>query len=224
MKNILIIIFMIIVYQMIAGADASETRGKIIVIDSGISKSQINKPYICKGGVMTAFDNDSGIDFHGHGTNIINIISSKINQKKYCIVSIKVYQVKAQNMNAYIKGLRMASFLYPKIVNISMTGDQSSYLETAYITNILSTGSKVIVAAGNEGFDLNKVCNSYPACIKNNLPKHLSGNFLVVSNKDVKSANYGRIVTHYRKGFKQGFPVMSGTSQSTANLTAELVK
>lgn len=203
-------------------SEAKETRTPVVVIDSGVSYSQLKKPYMCENGVLST-TGDNGIDEHGHGTNIVSIISSKIN-KKYCIVSIKVYKKKETPMGAYISGLRLAVNLRPAFINISMDGDAGDFFETLYIQRALMYGAKVIVAAGNNSVNLDLNCRAFPTCVKKEIFSTYSKNMFTVGATDTGTSNYGMIVTHRLPGKDLGFPKMSGTSQAAANLTSRLVQ
>ena len=203
-------------------SEAKELRAPVVVIDSGVSYSQSKKPYMCKNGVLSTTA-DNGIDEHGHGTNIVSIISSKIN-KKYCIVSIKVYKKKETPIGAYISGLRLAVNLRPAFINISMDGDAGDFFETLYIQRALMYGAKVIVAAGNNSVNLDLNCRAFPTCVKKEIFSTYSKNMFTVGATDTGTSNYGMIVTHRLPGKGLGFPKMSGTSQAAANLTSRLVQ
>ena len=63
LKNFIILLAMIISVSTMA-----EDRIKIAVVDTGISYSQANAAYSCKGEHKSFIDN-SIYDNHGHGTN-----------------------------------------------------------------------------------------------------------------------------------------------------------
>jgi hypothetical protein len=221
MKNIAILIFMIILFLSFS-SEAKETRTPVVIIDSGVSYAQSKKPYMCKNGVLSTTA-DNGIDEHGHGTNITSIVSSKIN-KKYCIVSIKVYKNNVAGISSYIAGLRLAVNIHPAIINISMDGDAGDFFETLYIQRALMYGAKVVVAAGNNSVNLDLNCRAFPTCVKKEISSLYSKNMFIVGATDTGSSNYGMIVTHRLSGKGLGFPKMSGTSQAAASLTSRLVQ
>jgi subtilisin family serine protease len=203
----------------------AETRQKIVVIDTGISFAQSLKPYMCKNGKLSTSNDWKDVD--GHGTNIVGLIGDRINPKKTCVVSIKLDLKNSKNIEMdVIKSMLMAENLKPVGVNISMAGNFSSRLELLSIVRMISSGVKVIVAAGNEGVNLDRNCYIYPACYLAEIKKEKKiiniSNFIVVGAKDVSVSNTGSVVTVTTNGSKQGFPVMSGTSQATANFTGKL--
>lgn len=221
MKNLILLLFMIVMLLSL-DSEAKETRTPVVVVDSGVSYSQSRKPYMCKNGTISA-TGDNGIDEHGHGTNIISIISSNIN-KKYCIVSIKVYKKKETPIVAYISGLRLAVNLRPAFINISMDGDAGDFFETLYIQRALMYGTKVIVAAGNNSVNLDLNCRAFPTCVRKEIFHSYSKNMFTVGATDTGTSNYGKIITHRLPGKGLGFPKMSGTSQAAASLTSRLVQ
>ena len=201
-----------------------EKRDKIVVIDSGVSFEQSKQPYMCHNGVVTTY-NDDGLDDQRHGTNIVSIVSPNIDAKTTCLVSIKVIRpsvIQESNISNYIAGLKWASMIKPKFVNISMVGYEPLDAELYYIMNILKNGGVVSVASGNEFKDLNRNCFVFPACFGNTLNKKYQNKFFVVGSRTTNS-NYNGPVNVYLDGKKQGSPMMSGSSQATAKMTALLI-
>lgn len=212
---------MIIMLNSIDGY-SKESRIPVVIIDTGVSLNQSKQPYMCENGVLSTTGN-TGIDEHGHGTNIVSIISSKIN-KKYCIVSIKVYNKKTTPIKSYVSGLRLAVNLQPAFINISMVGEAGDFFETLYLQRTLSYGTKVIVAAGNNSINLDMNCRAFPTCTKKDIPSLYSKNMFIVGATNTGSSNYGSVVTHKLPGKDLGFPKMTGTSQAAASLTSILVQ
>lgn len=202
--------------------DFLEKRDVIVILDSGISLEQSKQPYMCDHGVLSTFD-DNGIDEHGHGTNIVSLISPKINIQTTCLTSIKVWiPTKDINGDNYMAGLKIAVDLSPKFLNISMTGTEKMQLESDYLLKILANGGTIDVAAGNEHKDLSANCFSYPACYRNSLPSYLRRRFNVVGSSTTNS-NFGGPVNVYLDGSRVGTPILSGSSQATALMTASLI-
>lgn len=199
----------------------AETRTKIAVIDTGISKAQELNSYMCKQGSinMTGFDKQ---DVNGHGSHIVHIIGSRINAKKFCIVSYKVYHDKGglaifRNTMKALKDINKQSFKY---VNISMAGEINSIFEFVELKKMTDKGIKISVAAGNEGKDLDKVCDVYPACYI----KNIKSNYYVVSAKDTSNSNIGKFTIKEKgKNVMSYGGVMSGSSQATAIWTSKLI-
>lgn len=216
----------IIPLLLMAGiSHAQENRIKIAVVDTGIHKSQTLRPYMCKSGVknMTKYEKS---DAHGHGSHIVHIIGSRIDVKKYCIVSYKVYHhpnVYSNNdmqvMTDSLKALKDIEKNDYKYVNISMSG---GYNSTEYFTfkRLTRRGVKISVAAGNDSVTFTKKkCEIYPACYK------IKSNFYVVSAKDTIRSNKGWFTIKERgKDILSYGGTMSGSSQATAIWTSKLIK
>ena len=222
MKTLLILLFVILsTYNSYA-----ETRIKIVVIDSGISKVYKNRPYLCKDGIKTVL-NDDGFDEVGHGTNVIGLIVKNMNIKKYCIVSIKTWSRKltfSQIRRATIDSVMMASNYKTPYINISMAGGLNSIAELDFIKKIIDSGTTISVAAGNDGRKLDKLtCFTFPACYKYDLTPKQQKKFIVISSNTTEYPNTGDVVDYYLDGKDKGFPKMSGTSQATAIFTSRLL-
>lgn len=206
----------------------ADNRTKVVVIDSGVSFKQSIEDYMCKN-ESKSFVNDSIYDQHGHGTNIISIISKQINPKTHCIISYKVWYPNISGISAVngsIKALKLTSQdLNVRFVNISMEGPQPNNMERFYIKRLLLRGVELTVAAGNgddnnKAIDLDKNCSAFPACYKKDLKY---SNFHVVT-ASLSSSNYGSIVTDKFFGYRVGTPAMSGTSQASAQKMEEILK
>lgn len=219
----LFILFVIMLWTILAlnELNAAETRIKIAVIDSGIGQSQVNKEYVCENGVKTFISNDSGIDGHGHGTNIIGLIANRINAKTHCIVSYKVISGADGDIGYTVKSLLdISNDKSVKYLNVSMSGKGNDMDEMAGYLKVLNNGVIVNVAAGNDRENLDMKCIFYPACYANEF-KH--PNFNVIGSSTGEYGNVGRIVTAYVDGTKKGYPVLTGTSQSTAIYTGKII-
>lgn len=206
-----------------------ETRSPIAVLDTGVNRTLARQPFMCKDGATNTVGYTK-YDLHGHGSNIIGIISKNLDSKKYCILSIKVFHRYFRQGHSFwkydvVKGLKIAIERKAKFINMSLYGPESDPKEKRQIQKALSKGIKILIAAGNKGRNLDQNCDSYPACYK--LPGvHVVGSGYSNSNRNDKS-NYGsETVTDWRDGdnIRAGGTTLSGTSQATAILTGELVK
>ncbi|MDD5650808.1 MAG: S8 family serine peptidase [Candidatus Nanoarchaeia archaeon] len=198
-----------------------EKRIKIGIIDTGISIDQTRSEIMCKKGIKTFF-NDNGIGIDKHGINIFNIITKGLDAKKYCIISYKVFNNfrNKNNIDIYNKAIKMAIDDNVKYLNISMGGNNFNWNEYSLIQKSLTKGMVVIVAAGNDGKNLDKYCNYYPACYIKYLKEK---NFKVVGAYNLDLSNYGSIVTNFEDGYMVGNPKLSGTSQAAANYTKKIL-
>jgi hypothetical protein len=217
MRKLLLLMFLIYSVKALSTDD----RIRIVIIDTGISVSQYNSSYVCKDGHKSFVDTDI-YDTNGHGTNIISIVSLGINVRTHCIVSYKFYSDSKSNsieqvINALLSAMRDDRIKY---INMSMEGAGSYIFEKKLIRALLDRGVIITVAAGNKRQDLDIECNTFPACYKKDLDYE---NFYVVGSK-LTSSNYGKVVTDIFSGRNVGSPIMSGTSQASAQKLADILK
>lgn len=150
--------------------EAADDRKIIMVIDTGVSPEIAAKPYMCERGNITFA---TEFDEHGHGSNVVDLIGSRIDDKKYCILSINAW-TGGRFVGKYKKGLKMAVKLKNLVaINLSMSSPhhKSSYYgwEVSLIRKLLKKGVKINAAAGNDYTYMNKEnCHVYPACLKYN--------------------------------------------------------
>lgn len=201
----------------------AEDRIKVAVIDTGITFKQSTANYTCTDGHKTYVDK-SIYAKHRHGENIIGIISKGINPKTHCIKSFKVWVngiSGAGSLKATVKALKDITKDYGvRFLNISMGGPESDYREKLYIKKLLVRGVQISVAAGNEGNNLDKKCDYFPACYKRDLDYY---NFYVVQSK-LASTNYAKFTTDTYSGRLIGTPALSGTSQASAQKMQSILK
>jgi subtilisin family serine protease len=194
---------------------AIETRGRIAVIDTGISTKQLNSDYMCKDMPVFTVNNRTGLDYNGHGTNVVGLIAERIDKTKYCITSYSM--TPGNSTSEYMYFLRKVLEHGAVGVNISLEGPFVIEGEAELLEKITEK-AKVFVAAGNAEVDLDEQCNAYPACYRLQNKK-----INVVGNRRFfwKYSNYGDIVNIWKDGVNKGFPVFTGSSQSTAIATGE---
>lgn len=236
-KNLILLLTLILVGEY----SFAEDRKVIVVVDTGIHEDQLFEPYVCKLPHLDSLEKRSAVVvphpltfldrlfpenrnmYKIHGRNIINIIGSKIDHKKYCILSIR-FAASATETN-YVEAIKLIKTVNNVVaVNLSITGGGIIKEETKTIADLIDKGIKVVCAAGNNSRKLTeKNCNAYPACLKARMPFKANKNLIVVGNHDTDSSNsstFFKVVD--RPGLEQGYPPMTGTSQSTANYTGEL--
>ena len=197
-------------------ANASETRIRIAIIDSGVDLKQA-KEYMCKTGNYD-FTGYGLQDVYGHGTNIAGIFAKRINPKTHCLMIVKFFHTTATGIESALEYIQQFK---PKYVNLSLTGRFPSAIEEHAIHSLLNSGAVIAVAAGNEGQNLDQNCNSYPACYNIQDPK-----YIVVGSRGAMSSNYGGPVTAIDNGTSvEGFGiVLDGTSQATANYLSKRIQ
>lgn len=220
MKAIILTLFMMLLTSTLKAED----RIKVAILDSGISYSQSTKDYACKKSHKSYIDESIFVNSR-HGENIISIIAPSINPKTHCIVSYKVWKnpdtTGEQSIIATVKALRAIAMDYSiRYLNISMGGEEPSYDEKRYIRRLLVRGVTITVSAGNNGTNLSARCNFYPACYR----KTLKYSKFYVIGSILPSTNYGSVVTDIVSGYNVGIPAKSGTSQSSAQKMASILK
>jgi subtilisin family serine protease len=201
----------------------------VAVIDTGINSNILKQGHskgVCKMGHKD-FTGTGLADAHGHGTNISGLIHKYAKGKKYCQVILKFYDPRAvgrQNLSRMIAAIRYAVNIKVDFINISGGGVEFSELEKEEIIRALDSDIKIVSAAGNEKCNLDVACKYYPAMYDPRI--------VVVGNGKAKqsrhpSSNWGTIVDFWIDGTnKKGEygSAMTGTSQSTAIKTGELVR
>lgn len=197
---------------------------RVAVIDTGLSASAHVR--LCKAGHKDLIDPSGNTIPEPHGTNISGLIEANAGDANYCQIIIRWYkfgmtgeQLKA-NLGASIKAAIDAK---ADIINISGGGVSPDEGERKYIKLALKKKIKIVVAAGNEGSNLDFNCDYYPACYDKRI--------VVVGNVNENGSlhyktNYGKVVTHYVVGVDkcaEGI-CMTGTSQSTAIVTGRMIR
>lgn len=206
-------------------AIGKETRKVVAIIDTGISSSLLNKPFMCKD--MHADFTGMGInDSHGHGSNIAGIIANKLNPKTHCLLIIKYWHTTQNPWGMYrlyevfSSVLSYIEAVKPAYVNYSSAGFGFSTREFNVYSKLIDNGTKVVVAAGNDMKDLDEGCDTFPACYFFNEP-----NFYVVRASKSTLSNKNGPVNVSRPGNNVcGFGrCLTGTSQAAAQFTADLI-
>lgn len=194
---------------------------RIVVLDTGYDSRYVTFTK-CPDTQPMDFTRTSMLDTNGHGTNIIGIISDGLISYPYCIIPIKVF-VNGSDQDMLSDGLLYALSVHPDIINISGGGEGFYRRETTLVEKALDRGIRLVVAAGNDGADLDKSCVYFPACDDSRID--------VVGAVDHQGnrmwfSNYGSRVKHWMIGQQVygGGHIFSGTSQATALYTSKLAK
>jgi subtilisin family serine protease len=201
------------------------TKMKVVIIDTGIKKDKRIEPFLCK----ESYDaTGKGIeDRKGHGTHIASIIAENLDTSKYCLYIVKFFDTN-DVMSHYIKAIKHVNGLKNVfVINMSLGGPMSDKDEKKMLENELKKGVKINVAAGNEGYNLDIECRSYPSCYNFSSKNfHSVGNTSNVSKERWSSSNYGKVVKYWEVGVrvKTWAGTMTGTSQATAVHTRNMVK
>jgi subtilisin family serine protease len=196
---------------------------KIAVIDSGFQKEYLNQIPVCDTGGYDYVENSGFVtaDDNGHGTNVTLTINAQIKQSRseYCFM---LYRVFSKKKNAATPvAMAQAAMDGADIINMSFTGNEYMRTEEDVIKVVTNEKIRFVVAAGNEGQNLDLECHIFPACIKNKLKN--KNNFIVVSSS-ASTSNYGFIVDLYEEHCSDQPPrKMCGTSMATAYTTGKFV-
>lgn len=198
---------------------------KVAVIDTGFSFNIKNNVRLCKYGHKNfVTGSNTPDDTHGHGTNVACLIDKFAENSDFCLVIIKFYSPTAtaeENLVRSIKALQYALNLNVNIINYSGGGPEIDPIEQKLTKKILDKNIIMVVAAGNEGSNLDKNCNYYPACYDKRIV--VVGNQNFISNR----SNYGSIVDDYVNGNNVMCLVdrpFTGTSQATAIKSGLIIK
>ena len=203
---------------------------KIAVIDSGFDYKYNKFVNLCPDGHKSFVKSSWDIDTrNGHGTNIASIIDGYIKKApNYCIMIIKVFDFNQKlEMNFLDKAINYAVEQKADIINMSLSGEDYNIHEYNSLQLALDKDILIFVAAGNNGRNLNKNCNIYPACYKfiNNKGFAVIGNYSEPGVKHPKS-NKASFIKIWEVGtnIMAGGIMMTGTSQATAVATGKFVR
>lgn len=186
---------------------------KVAIIDSGLDNLQGVK--LCKSGLIDLTNSSMKSEYFKHGNNITHIIVDNLETEDYCVYHIKAFSDVTKSI-ADTQAFAIAILLGVDIINYSAGGAGGDIYEEAVVALAVAKGIKVFVAAGNDGHNLDKNCNYFPACYK-------IAKLNVVGNLRNKTSNYGKIVNIVKDGnnVKSGGVTLTGSSQSTALATRE---
>ena len=197
---------------------------KVAVIDTGIKDVKTTKIPLCK--ERHDFTGEGLEDVLGHGTNVSHLIHANAGNADYCQVVIKTFTAFKSDKHAMsrtILALEKAIEFNVDIINYSASGVGFSSREAQAINKAIDKGIIVVVAAGNDKKDLSKTCDVYPACYNR---KIVVVGCKMDNGQKCKHTNYGGPVDIMVNGDKQygGGYIMTGTSQSTANMTGTIIR
>ena len=205
---------------------------KIAIVDTGLTE-YTSKPALnlCPTG-HRSFTKDRKLDDHSkHGTPIAYLISeqlSSIDKTKWCLLIIKYFddrQTGKENVEASERAFSYLLSQNVKYINYSSSGTSRTDYEEALVKAHLNRGTKVFVAAGNDGVELSWLAEPkyYPAMYDKRI--YVIGSIDARGNRS-DSSNYGPVVKHYELGVdvSVGDERVSGTSFSTAIFTGKTVR
>jgi cell wall-associated protease len=209
-----IVVFTLITLMISTTWGSDKYKTKVAVIDTGYSgffATKRTKKTMCKNGHYDfKFDEPKlGYDVIGHGTFVTNLIVENAKRDDICILMYKVNEYIQEKTRDHItKALAYAYKQGARVVNISMGDPTFNYRESKVFQRAARKGMKIFVAAGNEGKDMNQMCNIYPGC-------YTAPNIFTVGNKGSK-------VQIYEYGTIPG--VGRGTSFATPRAVARFLR
>lgn len=198
---------------------------KVAVIDTGLDLTDPRfKDVLCPSGHKD-FTGRGIKDTMGHGTHVAGLIKSYAGNAQYCLIIYKFYAKDSFSFERELEAIKTAIDEGVQIVNIS--GGGKSFSQEEY--DLIKDHSEVtfVVAAGNNGEDLNKEVY-YPASYR--LPNIVAVGNLAEEQKKNPTSNYGDFVT-WEAGTniistlpKGQFGSMTGTSMAAPIRTGKLLR
>lgn len=229
-----LLIAAMIVSGCVAHAGPIHRTIRVAVIDTGFDKNRLRDdvPLCDTGHKDFTLDGDPFSDRHGHGTHIAGTIRKFAGSRaNYCLIIIKNYTPGFTSgvMDATRRAFAWAILQDADYINYSGGGTESDRTEHNVIKVALEKGIKIIVAAGNEGSNLNK-SPYFPACYDSRIEmvqstdesgdRLSSSNYLGPGTFVTKSCNnkaihseLGSVSVDLKNGSKF---FMQGTSQAAA--------
>lgn len=210
---------------------------RVGIVDTGLDLSDPRfSKSLCKYGHRD-FTGMGIEDKIGHGTHIASIIQRNLAglEGQYCFVIINYYDSSSNNTDAYVRAIQYATNLGLDFVNASASGDFPAYTRNRKNSELKvyqsAKRTTFIVAAGNEGHDLDRECDQYPVCYSRQLDNVISVGSTESNGVKAPLSNYGRAVETWEVGVnvegykpKGGTIRYSGTSQATAAHTGKVVR
>lgn len=203
---------------------------RVAVLDTGLNLNDIRfKKHLCLSGHKDFVLNETINDVVGHGTHVAGLIEKYAGNSNYCMVIYKYYSAYDTDYNAAREHYALSEIAkdHIDIVNFSGGGPGASQQERDLIKN--NTRTKFVVAAGNNGEDLDIPGNEYyPASywlpneyvvmgLNQNYTRSDISNY---SERTLISEPSEHILSYLPNG-QTGY--LSGTSMATAIFTGKLV-
>lgn len=206
MKHLLDLILFSVFFLGIKSANAEQI--KVAVLDTGFKTEYLKDINVCQNGIRD-FTGTGIEDHHGHGTVMVGLINKYNKNPNVCFLILKVFGGQYTVM-AGTNAIKYATEQGVKIINYSGSGDKPNSFEKTAIKKFQDKGGLFFASTGNEGLDLNKDCNRFPACYKD---VNMVSNYGVFANQHKKALQINNskfnVVTYFDKP-------LPGTSASTA--------
>lgn len=192
-KSILLYVFIWLFWMvMLAWCSPARAEVRIAVVDTGLDAPKVNVK-VCQNSAKNYVADEGSEDPIGHGTEVVNIISKTMpTPLDYCIIPIKIFNKDSStDMTTVANAIRYAVEQKADIINLSFSGEGNNISEFLAVKFALDSNILLVIAAGNEGKNLDENCNWYPVC-------H-DGRAIVVGYNDSLS-NFGAIVDTVTNG------------------------
>jgi subtilisin family serine protease len=157
---------------------------KVAIIDSGIKRTELTAP-LCPESKDFLGKRDS--EDQTHGTIVAKALTEGLEGLDYCIMDLRVFDDNKGNNYDVSNAIIYATEKGASIINLSLSGDDSSFYEKSAIEKATKQGVLFFVAAGNNKQNLDAKCNSYPSCYR--LPK-----VYVIGDNCTNVSNTGSVV------------------------------
>lgn len=225
-KIITVVVLSGIVSWVLGSCLAKADTIKIAVIDTGFdfNGKWATQPKLCKNGHKD-FTDTSLNDTNSHGTHIASLISKNNEEINYCLLILKFYTEKGDNLERETKALEWAILQKVDVINLSLGGYGRSPKECFYIKKALDANIKIIAAAGNDGKDILKkpyypaMCDKRVIIVGNGIREKLANTSNFIINMKIEN---GQNVLGSFPNNKYGR--LSGTSQATAIYTSKTLR
>lgn len=191
----------------------------VAVVDTGVSKHEFLGNRRLSTGYDFVDNKQDAEDFHKHGTHVAGIIVDCTPNLPINILPVRVLGADGNGYSSVVaNGVRYAVDEGTKVINLSLGGKHSDFMDEA-IAYAINKGVTVIVSAGNNHGNTEAWC-----------PAHLTGAIIVgaVDSSDQKASfsNVGSSVDIVAPGVDVtscvpgGYASMSGTSMAAPHVSA----